>query len=78
MAKKKGRFPTLAILLVVGVFVFGFGLVQIELPDLLPFSITDQANISCDGVNCEWQLLGRSFASPNPKTNTHYWFLKTL
>jgi len=64
MAKKKGRFPTLAVLLVVGVFVFGFGLVQIEFPDLIPFSLVSaQPNVSCDGVSCEWQFGGITFTS---------------
>jgi len=63
LAKKK-KFPIFAVLLVVGVFVLGFGLVQIEFPDLIPFSLVSaQPNVSCVGVSCEWQFGGIFFTS---------------
>ncbi len=61
---KKGRSPIFAIILVIGVFVLALGLVQIEFPDLIPFSLVSaQPNVSCDGVSCEWQFGGIVFTS---------------
>ena len=56
---RKGRSPIFAIILVIGVIVLAFGLVQTEFPDLIPFSLVSaQPNVSCVGVSCEWQFGG--------------------
>ena len=66
------RSPLIFIIMVLaGVVVISLGFVEIQFPEILPFSLVSaQPNVSCVGVDCVWILAGQSSFDGSPLSET--------
>jgi hypothetical protein len=62
----KGSPRIFIIIILAGLIVISIGFLELEFPEFVPLSLVSaQPNVRCVGIDCEWRLAGRTFASPN-------------
>ncbi len=62
----KGSPRIFFIIILAGIVVISIGFLELEFPEFVPLTLVSTlSNVKCDGIDCEWRLAGRTFASPN-------------
>jgi hypothetical protein len=62
----KGSPRIFIIIILAGLVVISLGFLELEFPEFVPLTLVSTlSNVRCDGIDCEWQLSARIFASPN-------------